>query len=355
MRRALLILALLSPAGTAYAQTGGRELYIAKCSACHGPDGAGNTSVGRSLKLNDIRPAIKSMTDEQLRQVILEGKGKMPANKKFDDERVHNLTLFLHDLAEGNPEAGLAVNEAQSQQLPNVSDVFRDKCSACHGSDGTGQTTIGKSLRIPDLTLSAVQSQSGEQLGKIIRQGKGKMPGYAKKFNPAQVGQLVSYIRSLPKTSGQTAAAKEETQAPVQQPPPPSSNPMAPRPAAIPSTPGPEGKSAPLDLSKELEKKKAESNLTAAPAVKKAPLTERQMYIAKCAACHSRDGSGTGTIGKSMKIPSLTSPLVQGKSDEALAEAISNGLGKMPAYKKNYNADQIQRLVAYLRELGKMR
>src|SRR5438067_11149182 len=83
-------------------QTGGRDLYIAKCSACHAPDGNGNNSIGRSLKLTDIRPTIKNMTDEQLRQIILIGKGKMPPIKKFDDERVRSLTLFLRDLAAGN-------------------------------------------------------------------------------------------------------------------------------------------------------------------------------------------------------------------------------------------------------------
>ncbi len=77
------------------------------------------------------------------------------------------------------------------------------------------------------------------------------------------------------------------------------------------------------------------------------------MYIAKCSACHSSDGSGTGTIGKSMKIPSLISPQVQGKSDEALAEVISNGGGKMPAYGKKYGPQQIQLLIAYVRDLGK--
>ena len=77
------------------------------------------------------------------------------------------------------------------------------------------------------------------------------------------------------------------------------------------------------------------------------------MYVAKCSACHSSDGWGTGTIGKSMKIPNLASLQVQAKSDEALAEVISNGVGRMPAYKKKHSPQQIELLVAYIRELGK--
>ncbi|MBZ5537833.1 MAG: cytochrome c [Acidobacteriia bacterium] len=76
-------------------------------------------------------------------------------------------------------------------------------------------------------------------------------------------------------------------------------------------------------------------------------------YIAKCSACHPRDGSGAGTIGRSMRIPSLSSPQVHAQSDEDPASVTSNGASKMPAYKKKYSSEDIQRLVAYIRELAR--
>src|SRR5438552_1775998 len=154
MRRVFAIFLLSSTAlvGGALAQTGGRDVYIAKCSASHGPDGVGNTTVGRSLKLSDIRPSIGNMTDEQLRHLIVAGTGRMPSNKKLDDEKVRNVTIFLRDLVEGNPDAGRAVKEAQAHALVNVNEAFHSKCSACHGDDGTGHTSVGRSLQIPDLT-----------------------------------------------------------------------------------------------------------------------------------------------------------------------------------------------------------
>ena len=106
--------------GSTFGQTGGRDLYIAKCSACHAPDGSGNNTIGRSLKLGDMRPAIKSMTDDQLREIILQGRGKMLPTRKFDDEKVRNLTLFLHDLAAGIPDTGRALAQAQAQPLPTL-------------------------------------------------------------------------------------------------------------------------------------------------------------------------------------------------------------------------------------------
>ncbi len=101
------------------------------------------------------------------------------------------------------------------------------------------------------------------------------------------------------------------------------------------------------------ERKTAEPKLSNVQAATTTPRSGRQIYIAKCSACHSSDGSGAGTIGKSMRIPSLTSPQVQGQSDEILASVISNGVGKMPAYGKKYSPEQIQLLVAYIRELAR--
>ncbi len=341
--------------GSTFSQTGGRDLYIAKCSACHAPDGSGNNTIGRSLKLGDIRPSIKGMTDDQLREIVLQGKGKMPPTRKFDNGKIRNLTLFLRDVAAGNPDTGRAVAQAQAQPLPHVEDVFRNKCSACHAQDGTGRTTVGKSLKIPDLTSASVQTQTIEELAEVISSGKGRMPGYGKTFNPVQVGQFASYLRALTKT-GSAKELVEGAKAPVSTPPP-----SAPPPAQLTARPepnaSPSAKSAAstvmLKSPASEEMKTAEPAPAIAPKGTKAPKSGQQIYVAKCSACHSSDGSGTGTIGKSMRIPSLTSMQVQGQSDEDLASVISNGVGKMPAYQKKYSPDQIQLLVAYIRELGK--
>jgi mono/diheme cytochrome c family protein len=359
MRRILSSIAICFTVllGSAFGQTGGRDLYIAKCSACHAPDGSGSNTIGRSLKLGDMRPVIQSMTDEQLRQIMLEGKGKMPPLKKFDDEKVRNLTVFLRDLAAGDPNAGRAVAEAQAQPLSHIEEVFRDKCSACHGQDGIGRTTIGKSLKIPDLTSAAVQSQSVEELAEVISRGRGRMPGYAKTFNPVQVGQFVSYIRALTKSDSAkepVESAKAPGSTPPPSPPPPTQITARPEPNAPPS-PNSAASTVLLKSPAAEEMKTAEPNLTIASKGTKAPKSGRQIYAAKCSACHSSDGSGRGTIGRSMRIPSLTSPQVQGQSDEILTSVISNGDGKMPAYKKKYNPEQIELLVAYIRELGKKR
>lgn len=78
------------------------------------------------------------------------------------------------------------------------------------------------------------------------------------------------------------------------------------------------------------------------------------LYRAKmCSGCHGADGSGNTPVGKSLKARDLRSDEVQKQSDDELASTIANGKGKMPAYKASISADQLQQVVAFIRELAK--
>ena len=76
-------------------------------------------------------------------------------------------------------------------------------------------------------------------------------------------------------------------------------------------------------------------------------------FKGQCAACHGADGSGSTAVGKSLKIRDLRSADVQKQTDEQLTGIITNGKGAMPAYKDKMTADQIQQLVAFIRQLAK--
>jgi cytochrome c6 len=71
-------------------------------------------------------------------------------------------------------------------------------------------------------------------------------------------------------------------------------------------------------------------------------------YTAKCASCHGADGSKS-----MMGAKPLNGADVQGMSDADLNAAITNGKGKMPAYKGKLTDDQIKDLVKYVRSLKK--
>ena len=75
------------------------------------------------------------------------------------------------------------------------------------------------------------------------------------------------------------------------------------------------------------------------------------VYKAKCASCHGPDGKGETSIGKSMKLRGLGSADIQKITDADLTKVISDGKGKMPAYKGKLSADEIKALIAYIRTL----
>jgi mono/diheme cytochrome c family protein len=67
--------------------------------------------------------------------------------------------------------------------------------------------------------------------------------------------------------------------------------------------------------------------------------------------CHGATGAGDTPAGKSMKVKPFGDPEVAKMPDAALRAIISNGAGKMPAYKGKLTAAQIAEVVRYIRTL----
>lgn len=79
----------------------GEAIFKRQCAMCHGPDGAGNTAMGRSFKLRDLKgPEVQKMTDAQLFDTIAKGKGKMPAyENNLGHDKIHAVVAYLRQLA----------------------------------------------------------------------------------------------------------------------------------------------------------------------------------------------------------------------------------------------------------------
>jgi cytochrome c6 len=78
--------------------------------------------------------------------------------------------------------------------------LYKTKCAACHGPDGSGSTATGKAMGAPDFRSDEVQKQTDAQLTDATANGKGKkMPAYKGKLTDDQIKQLVGYIRELGK------------------------------------------------------------------------------------------------------------------------------------------------------------
>jgi mono/diheme cytochrome c family protein len=78
-----------------------------------------------------------------------------------------------------------------------------------------------------------------------------------------------------------------------------------------------------------------------------------KFFKANCTLCHSANGSGDSPTGKAMHAKDLRSDEVQKEPDAALGEIITKGKGKMPAFGARLSADDVTKMVAYLRTLKK--
>ena len=75
--------------------------------------------------------------------------------------------------------------------------LFRAKCSICHGVDGGGQTENGKKLKVPDLRSDKVQNLSDEEMLDSVMNGRGYMPPMGKKYSADQLKQVIVYVRAM--------------------------------------------------------------------------------------------------------------------------------------------------------------
>jgi mono/diheme cytochrome c family protein len=96
-----VIVISLATALPAHADDASAKLYQAKCVACHGPDGSGNTTVGKTLKLRDFRdPDVQKQSDADLTAIIAKGKNKMPAyEKSLKPDEIKGLVALVRELA----------------------------------------------------------------------------------------------------------------------------------------------------------------------------------------------------------------------------------------------------------------
>jgi mono/diheme cytochrome c family protein len=80
-----------------------------------------------------------------------------------------------------------------------TADIFAAKCATCHGKDGSGNTSMGKAMKLRDLRSQEVQAKSDTELHDFIAKGKSPMPGYQSQLGKEQIDDLVAYLRELAK------------------------------------------------------------------------------------------------------------------------------------------------------------
>ena len=75
--------------------------YKAKCVACHGADGKGDTPAGKSTKVRSFAdPEVVKASDDDLAGIIEKGKEKMPGyGKSMKPDEIKNMVAYIRSLA----------------------------------------------------------------------------------------------------------------------------------------------------------------------------------------------------------------------------------------------------------------
>lgn len=162
----------------------GAETYAQHCAICHGDQQQGNLPgfpplVGISHRMNN----------EQIANLIHNGKGRMPA---FPGVQDGELTALLHFLTTSESAQSAVTASVPAGSLSAAGEgLFQQNCAFCHGRDAQGGETG------PDLTDSKLvrRDRTGEAIAKVIREGRpdNKMPAF--NFSPPEVHSIIAFIR----------------------------------------------------------------------------------------------------------------------------------------------------------------
>ena len=101
MKLTPLILSVLCSASLAFAAgdaAAGKAVYERACKSCHAAMGEGNPNVAKAMKV-DIKDLsskdVQSMSDEELKKVVTDGRGKMQPIRSVTGKSVDDVVAYV--------------------------------------------------------------------------------------------------------------------------------------------------------------------------------------------------------------------------------------------------------------------
>ena len=183
------------PALLRFSVAGGRALFLAHCSQCHGAGGGGAIGGFPNLLDDDwlwggtvadihqtVTHGIRDETDFDTRFNMMPAFGGM-----LPDDEIEALVHYVRSLS------GLEV--ADADLLAGAAPIFEQNCAACHGDDGSGLPEMGA----PDLTDGIwLFGGSEEAIRETITASRnGMMPAFQARLAPEEIAKVAIYVHSL--------------------------------------------------------------------------------------------------------------------------------------------------------------
>jgi mono/diheme cytochrome c family protein len=207
----------------------GAPVYLQYCAMCHGDGGNGDGESAAQFaaqgtkvaRLNDLERMSK-LSKEEIARVVREGGGHtgrsnvMPAwADTLDADQLTNVVEFISALATTNPAIPLSTLSHYLQAPAGVAaegrSLFLHHCAACHGNEGKGNGPFAARLAMMQNKAMPRNLTDAEYMGGLkdekiyatISLGGGhfkkavQMPAWNLVLTPAQMKNLVAYVRSL--------------------------------------------------------------------------------------------------------------------------------------------------------------
>jgi len=96
-----ILVALCATAALAANAKAGQAIYDKSCKSCHGADGTPNAAVAKMMKVDmkDLKASeVQALSDEDMKEVITKGKGKMKPVKTVPGPAVDDVIGYVRSL-----------------------------------------------------------------------------------------------------------------------------------------------------------------------------------------------------------------------------------------------------------------
>ena len=159
--------------------TSAQRIYDRNCAACHGQEARGQADL-----FPDLRDADWQWGGEvaQIEQSIRHGRqavmvGWLPV---VGEQTVDQLAGYV-----------LALGQSEADDHPGAQ-PYRLYCSACHGTDGSGNTLLGAPNLKDGVSLYGSSVQAIRQ--SIAKGRNGEMPAFGERLDDTQIRLLVAWL-----------------------------------------------------------------------------------------------------------------------------------------------------------------
>jgi mono/diheme cytochrome c family protein len=127
------------------------------------------------------------------------------------------ITVLAQETPAPSKGSGTAAIPPEAMQMPNPVKPTPDSlaqgkkyygydCVFCHGvrGDGKGEVAVSEKMSLKNWSdASALKDKTDGELFYIIKNGKGQMPPEGDRVKPTEIWNMVNYIRSFSKPTGQ--------------------------------------------------------------------------------------------------------------------------------------------------------